>query len=400
MVFQQSSLFTTDLPLSPDESAPPEPDGATKHAADFPLHLLAVGRVPGIGIHVLRALIRHYTDLATIWEEGVDDLRKVLTKAKARNSDTLAYTLNTHRQQLLNAAYEELQRLHESGVQILPATSPDFPARLAHIPDPPAWLFIQGQIAAIHTPLIGVVGTRKPSGTGLRTASWLVSILAQEGFGIVSGLAEGIDNIAHRTAFYYRVPQVAVLGTGIDIVFPASTRNARARLLDMGGAVISEYLPGDSYSRAQFVERNRIQAALSLALAPIESHEQSGTAHTVRFAEKYQRPIFGVRRSTPDPGNELVTILEAHGHPVFDLDRPHGIDELVAWLNNQIAPDLWPQQRYQLDRELLFQGMLKQLDYLRAYMPLNDEDLAWLQSQITLRSTSPPPAPEDLTNGR
>jgi DNA protecting protein DprA len=349
---------------------------------NFGLHLLALGRIRGIGIHILRAFINRYGSLSQVWDTDAASLLKVLTDAKAKDAQVLVKVLLNGRARHLDGAAKELATLREKGVCILSARSDEFPERLRNTPSAPYWLFVQGAVSALKAPLVGIVGTRTPSQEGIHTAVGLAAIVAEEGFGIVSGLAEGIDHVAHRMGIYYRVPQVAVLGTGIEIVFPSGTARTRTQIIETGGAIVTEYLPQDSYNKARFVERDRIQAGLALALVPVESRAQSGTAHTLRFAEKYHRPIFGAQRGTPSPENELLFILRERGYPIFDIGVEEQVGRLVQWLRGKIADSEWPTHRYQLDREWLFRAVLQPLEDISKFVPLTDTHVRWLQERI------------------
>jgi DNA protecting protein DprA len=374
--------------------------GPARDSQDFDLHLLALGRVRGIGVKTLRALIDHYGDLRSVWEETPSALHAVLHQAKVRDSAAVAAQILDERERWLTAARRELQRLRADGVRLMGMHEPDFPRRLATVPDSPYWLFVAGDVAALHAPLIGIVGTRTPSTVGVLAAERLAAIVCREGMGIVSGLAEGIDASGHRVGLYYRAPQVAVLGTGIDVVFPTSTEHIRRWIVETGGAVVTEYLPGDSFNRGNFVERDRIQAALALAIAPVEGRQQSGTAHTVRFAEQYQRPLFAVQRGTPAPENELLALLSERGYPVFDLADGSEVNRLVAWLKGVVPPEVWPQQRRRPDATWFFRDILRQIDEVLTDIPVSPQEAQWLQEQIAQRIPVSTPADEDPRNGR
>lgn len=352
---------------------------------DFAISLLAISRVRGIGPKTLRLLIDHFGDPSGVWTADEADLIDVLQRAKVKDSISAATTLLGDQAALHDAAEHDVKRLQAANVQLIGKQHAVFPRRLANRPDGPYWLFVEGNLDALQAPLIGIVGTRKPSAIGIQAAERLTAIVCREGFGIVSGLAEGIDASAHRVGLYYRSTQVAVLGTGIDIVFPASTESTRWKILETGGAVISEYFPGDSYSRANFVQRNRIQAALSLALCPVESQEKSGTTHTLNFAEQYHRPIFGVQRGQPALHNDMVRLLTKRDAPIFDLNDTPGMTELLDWLKTIIPADAWPQEKPSVDR-WFFQELLRQIDDIMDDIPINTNDLQWLQEQIARRS--------------
>ena len=169
-----------------------------------------------------------------------------------------------------------------------------FPAKLKNIHDAPQWLFVQGDLKVLDTPSIAIVGTRKPSDEGMFLTRLILAALHRSKFSTVSGLALGIDQLAHLESVKYDLPTVAVLGTGIKENYPKGSEPIRKLILDNGGTVITEYLPTQSYSGENFVRRNRIQAALSDILIPVEWKVKSGTAHTVGFAAKYNKQIINI----------------------------------------------------------------------------------------------------------
>lgn len=169
-----------------------------------------------------------------------------------------------------------------------------FPAKLKNIHDAPQWLFVQGNLAILDTPSIAIVGTRKPTDEGMFLTRLILAALHRSNFATVSGLAVGIDQLAHLESVKYELPTVAVLGTGIKETYPKGSEPIRKLILDNGGTVVTEYLPTQSYSGENFVRRNRIQAALSDILIPVEWKIKSGTAHTVGFAAKYKKQIINI----------------------------------------------------------------------------------------------------------
>ncbi len=168
---------------------------------------------------------------------------------------------------------------------------------------------------------MAVVGTRRPSPQGRKAAAIVAKILAAYPITLISGLAEGIDEEAHRASLQEGVVNVAFLGHGIGIVFPASTAPLRELILEKGGAVVTEYLPHEHYRRTTFVARNRLQAALADMVIPIESRPKGGTVHTIRFARNYGRNVLAVRWNG---ANGLVDELVRDGIPVVDVLTPSG----------------------------------------------------------------------------
>lgn len=195
-----------------------------------------------------------------------------------------------------------------------------FPARLREIPDAPYWIFIQGNPIALYSFSVAVVGTRKPSDDGAFLTKYAIASLAQTGAVTISGLASGVDQLAHAQSIHYRIKTVAVLGTGIYVDYPKGSEKVRSAIIEGGGCIVSEYLPYQSASAENFVRRNRIQAALCDTLIPIEWGVKSGTAHTVNYAHKYGRRIAGIYLPmTFDSRPELEFSRSAYGAAVFEV---------------------------------------------------------------------------------
>ncbi|MEQ5815168.1 DNA-protecting protein DprA [Marinobacter sp. NFXS11] len=170
----------------------------------------------------------------------------------------------------------------------------EFPPQLRAIEDGPRWIFVQGEVNNLHRRSVAVVGTRKPSQDGEFLARYILALLANTEFTVVSGLAFGIDQIAHRESLRFGLSTVAVLGTGIFLDYPKGSQEVRDEILRNRGTIITEYLPSQTYSGENFVRRNRIQAALADLIVPVEWKIKSGTAHTVEYAYKYGKKVVNV----------------------------------------------------------------------------------------------------------
>lgn len=169
-----------------------------------------------------------------------------------------------------------------------------FPQKLRCIPDAPYWIFVQGDLSNLSSKSIAVVGTRQPSDDGVFLSKLVLAALEKLKCVTVSGLALGVDQLAHIGSLRYGLKTVAVLGTGILENYPKGSETLRKKILDSGGSIVSEYLPQQSYSSENFIRRNRLQAALCDLLIPVEWAIKSGTAHTVRYAAKYGKGIVNV----------------------------------------------------------------------------------------------------------
>jgi DNA processing protein len=176
-----------------------------------------------------------------------------------------------------------LERLRACGAVALPQLSPAFPARLARLEDAPLLLHVRGEVAALHGPCVAVVGSRAPSLGGRVVAEHFAAELARAGAVIVSGLATGIDGIAHRAALAVGGKTIAVQACGPDLVYPRRHREL-ADQIAASGAVVTELSPGTPPRREHFPFRNRLISALSLAVLVVEARLRSGSLVTARHA--------------------------------------------------------------------------------------------------------------------
>lgn len=208
-----------------------------------------------------------------------------------------------------------------------------FPERLKHINEPPMWLFVQGALSNLHTKSVAIIGSRKSSEDGHWLTKFIVAAMANTGLVSISGLADGIDQKAHIESIRFNVPTVAVLGTGIESNYPDGSELVRQQILASGGTIVTEYLIGQSYSRHNFVQRNRIQAGLAICVIPVEWKIKSGTAHTVNFAKDFNR--FLVMPYLPDANiesEEIKAITSYEKGAVFNI--PVQTEELITFLIN------------------------------------------------------------------
>jgi DNA processing protein len=177
---------------------------------------------------------------------------------------------------------------------------PDYPALLRAIPDPPPVLFVEGDPACLWHPHVAIVGSRKASHGGRDTARAFARGFVSAGFGVASGLAAGIDTAAHLGALDGDGKTVAVVATGLDIVFPPSNRALAGRIA-AAGAIVSEYPPGHPGLAMQFPARNRLIAGLALGTLVVEAAERSGALITARLAAEAGREVFALPGSIHNP---------------------------------------------------------------------------------------------------
>ena len=186
------------------------------------------------------------------------------------------------------------------GQQLLKPGELGFPPMLADLRDAPRELHVRGDPSVLELPALAIVGSRNPTRGGERNAFEFSRHLAQSGFVIVSGLATGIDSAAHRGALAAGGTTVAVLGCGVDVVYPASNHEL-AEEIAASGALVSEYPPGTEPRRAYFPERNRLISGLSLGTLVIEAARKSGSLITARLAAEQGREVFAIPGSIHNP---------------------------------------------------------------------------------------------------
>ena len=203
------------------------------------------------------------------------------------------------------AAEDEIRRTIEAGGSILTPQDEAYPERLRQIYDPPAVLWIRGNVELLARPGIAVVGTRQPSPYGAGMAELLSRDLANRGLVILSGMARGVDTAAHKGAIEAGGKTVAVWGTGIDVIYPKENKKLAESIVASGGTIVSEYPLGTFPAPQNFPIRNRILSGMSVGVLVIEAAEYSGTRITARCAMEQNRDVYAV------PGN--VTNKNAWG---------------------------------------------------------------------------------------
>ncbi len=274
---------------------------------------LAFNYVNGIGPAKVQALLGAFGDLERAWHAGEGQLRDIGFDARAIDS------LREARQKLDLDTYAA--KVAASGAQALTWESADYPALLRQIPAAPPVLFVRGAFAPVDDWAVAVVGTRRLSAYGRLVTHDLATALARNGITIVSGLARGIDGVAHRAALEADGRTIAVMGCGVDRVYPPEHRDLAHAIVDSHGALVTDFPLGTEPSSINFPARNRLISGLSLGVLVIEAGERSGALITARFALEQDRDVFAVPGNINSPvsagtnrliqqGAKLVTRIE------------------------------------------------------------------------------------------
>jgi DNA processing protein len=271
----------------------------------------------------------------------------------------------------LARAYDTLEDCDRRDIRVLSLFDERYPQRLRAIHDPPPLLFVRGSSdALLNERMAAVVGTREPTSFGCSATEQLTSALASGGWGVVSGLAKGIDTVAHDVALRYGVLTVAVMAGGLDRIYPQENAMLAAAIVDSGGALIAEVPPGVRPQRSSFVARNRLQTGLAVAVVVAQTGVDGGTMHTVRHAATQGRPVFcakplskheknaGLSVLLTSPARELCNELPAWGgsqrlcgrlgpQPLAKAIGRDELDDLLDWFEFALkAPQTTPETRW------------------------------------------------------
>lgn len=249
--------------------------------------LLRLSAVPGIGSARLRTLISHFKDPSAVFRASARELVKVNGIDKKTALSIVHFKNGT------KFAEEQLSRLNKVEGRIITFWDREYPSLLKKIYDPPAFLFVRGSIEPEDAFAIAVVGTRTPTPYGKIIAERFTTQLAELGLTIVSGLARGIDTIAHVTALKMSGRTLAVIGSGIDVIYPPEN-NKLAERISRRGAIISEYEMGAKPDAVNFPRRNRIISGLSLGTLIVETAESGGAMITASTALDQGREVFAI----------------------------------------------------------------------------------------------------------
>lgn len=295
-----------------------------KKASEREVHaLLRLISVPGLGAYRLRKLLGHFGGAANILDAGFLDLTGVpgIERILARN------ILDKNRPEF---ADEQMKKCARAGARSLTILDDDYPENLRTISDPPIVLYTKGSFQSEDHLGIAVVGTRNPSAYGSSAADNLTRALVRNGMTIVSGLARGVDTVAHKSCLREGGRTIAVLGSGLDRVYPPENQGISDRISD-SGAVVSEMHFGAKPDASNFPKRNRIVSGLSLGVLVIEAGEVSGALITVTSALDQNREVFAVPGNIQNPKSAGSNRLIKEGAKLVQ-----NVDDVLEELHNKI----------------------------------------------------------------
>lgn len=253
------------------------------------IYLSALTSVEGIGPKTALRIAGDYPNWASLTSAPIDDLQNRFGEQLARSLLTGVLKNSPER---WRSAETAVLRHAEQGIQPVSMLDNNYPKLLRLIPDPPAILYVRGNANVLDSlKSVAVVGTRDATPLGCAVASRVAGWFARSGFVVVSGLAKGIDTAAHKGCLDSKGKTVAVV-TDLQNIYPSENRPLAMDILKSGGALVSEMPLGRRTHKSAFVQRDRIQSGMSVAVVPVQTDIEGGTMHTVRFAEAQNRLVF------------------------------------------------------------------------------------------------------------
>jgi DNA processing protein len=257
---------------------------------------MALTRIDGLGIRGCHKLIEHFGSPQAAYMASLTELESCGVPARVAQA--------IFAQDALKGAEREVEQVGKADCHLIAFDSEDYPPILKQIPDAPLLLYVRGDAKVLAQYAVAVVGSRRPSAYGSSVAHRLAHDLARRQLVVVSGLARGVDSAAHHGALEAQGKTVAVLGSGIDVIYPRENKRL-ADEIAKSGAVISEFPLGTGPTPENFPIRNRIISGLSLGVVVVEAAEYSGSLITARLALEQNREVYAV------PGN--ITSAQSFG---------------------------------------------------------------------------------------
>ncbi|HVV06132.1 MAG TPA: DNA-processing protein DprA [Puia sp.] len=294
------------------------------------LYQLALGNIPGIGPVYTRRLLHHFGAPSAIFHASGPTLEKVFGLGSKRAGDIARF-------KGFSALEKELAFIEKYSIRPLFITDRDYPQRLLRCPDAPILLFFKGSADLNASKIVAMVGTRSPSEYGRQATERLVRDMASiPGILIISGLAYGIDAIAHQAALQYHLPTIGVLGHGLDKLYPREHTRLARNMLSKGG-LLTKFTTGTKPDAFNFPIRNRIVAGMSDAVIVTETRTRGGSLLTAENALAYHRKIFAIPGRINDERSSGCNTLIRDGKARLLTGMPD-LQEHMGWEAPATAP--------------------------------------------------------------
>jgi DNA processing protein len=284
---------------------------------------LALSLIPGLGSTLIKRLLDQFNTPEAVFQAPTKELRKIEGLSEK-------VVLEIRKGPLENIVERELSLLKEVGGGILTLRDDSYPKRLRDIYDPPVVLYIRGELKKEDELAVSIVGSRKTSPYGRWITEKVSQELARHGVTIVSGMARGIDSLAHWGAISAGGRTIAVLGCGIDVIYPSENRNLFSKIIDHG-AVLSEFRMGSPPEAGHFPKRNRIISGLALGVVVAEASKKSGSLLTAGYALEQGRDVFAVPGNVGFEGSKGTNRLIKEGAKIVESSEDILEEILPQW---------------------------------------------------------------------
>jgi DNA processing protein len=302
--------------------------------SDSRKYWVGLNMVKGIGAVRFQALLDTFGDACAAWQAPADKLR-----AAGIGPKIVEKLVQLRSQVDLNQVWEQIE---VQKIQVITWEDASYPRRLKEIDQSPPVLYVQGDYQPEDEWAVAIVGTRRITPYGRQVTEEIASHLAHSGVTVVSGLARGVDGVAHHAALNAGGRTLAVLGSGVNRVYPPEHRRLAEQVVARG-ALISDYAPGTPPDASNFPPRNRIISGLSLAVVVVEAGETSGALITANFAAEQGREVFAVPGNILAPQSQGTNRLVQQGaHPLLHVKDLLEALELDAVIEHKAARSLLP----------------------------------------------------------
>lgn len=274
---------------------------------------LAFSFIKGIGAVRFKSLLDYFGDPQVAWNAPNQALREAgLSEKVIENLKQVRSSIDLE---------QVRDKIKAQDISVLILADDEYPRRLKELEQPPPVLFLKGELVPEDEWAVAVVGTRRVTAYGRQVAEEVASSLARNGITVVSGLARGVDSISHRAALDAGGRTIAVLGSGLDRIYPPENRKLAERIVKQG-ALISDYPPGTPPEASNFPPRNRLISGLSLAVTVVEAGRTSGALITASFAADQGREVFAVPGNITAPGSKGTNRLIYDGaQPLLSTEQ-------------------------------------------------------------------------------
>lgn len=290
---------------------------------------LALGLTPGIGSILIKRLLDRFKTPEAVFQAPVKELLKI----EGLGEKVVGAIRKGPQEKVVN---RELSLLREVGGRIITLKDDDYPMRLRDIYDPPALLYVRGGLKKGDELAVSIVGSRKTSPYGRWITERVGQELARHGVTIVSGMARGIDSVAHWGAISGGGRTIAVLGCGVDVIYPSENRNLFAKIIDHG-AILSEFPMGSPPEGGHFPRRNRIISGLSMGVVVVQASAESGSLITAGYALEQGREVFAVPGNVGAEGSRGTNQLIKEGAKLVESSEDILEEILPQWRRGEEA---------------------------------------------------------------